>query len=251
MTEEIVRLKNVFFSYGKNRVLEDINFSVKENEFLALMGPNGGGKSTLIKMILGLIKPDKGSIRVLKKEPPAPRKKIGYLAQYSRFDFSFPISVFDLTLMGRYNLLGRYFKKKDRQAAIDALKKVHMESFYKRHISELSGGQLQRVLIARAIVRNPNLLLLDEPMSSIDSKAQKSIYDILTQLNETMAIILITHDTSVVNEKIGSIACLNKLLYYHGPAEESLGRLAMAYECPVEVISHGIPHRVLKDHQDD
>lgn len=251
MRKYIIRFKNVFFSYGQNLVLEDINFSVAENEFVVLMGPNGGGKSTMLKIILGLIKPDKGKIIVFDKEPPSNKQKIGYLAQYSHFDISFPISVFDLVVMGRYSYVGRYYNKEDRKAAMEALQKLNMGSFYKRHISQLSGGQLQRALIARAIVKKPRILLLDEPMSSVDPEAQKSIYDILSRLNRDMAIILITHDTSVVSSKIGSIACLNRNLYYHGPSEGSLGKLAMAYKCPVEVLSHGIPHRVLGEHIDD
>jgi zinc transport system ATP-binding protein len=251
MSEDILTFEHVSFSYSKAPVLEGIDFSVKKNEFVALMGPNGGGKSTMLKIILGLLSPDKGRVRAFGNEPRSQRKKIGYLAQYSHFDLSFPIGVFDLVLMGCYKSIGRYYKKQDRQSAMEALEKVHMAPFYKRHISELSGGQLQRVLIARAIVKKPLLLLLDEPMSSVDAQAQQSIYELLSQLNQDMAIILITHDTSVVSQMIGSVACLNRKLYYHGPAEGSLGKLAKAYQCPVEIISHGIPHRVLEDHADD
>ncbi len=251
MNKDIIQFKNVFFSYGKTPVLENINFLVEKNEFVALMGPNGGGKSTMLKIMLGLMNPDQGQVSVFGKEAKTQRKKIGYLAQYSHFDFSFPINVFDLVLMGCYRCIGCYYNKQDRQSAMEALEKVQMAPLYKRHISELSGGQLQRVLIARAIIKKPLLLLLDEPMSSVDPQVQQSIYELLSELNKDMAIILITHDTSVVSHRIGSVACLNRNLYYHGPAEGSLGKLAQAYECPVEVISHGIPHRVLEEHADD
>ncbi|MHB1253742.1 MAG: metal ABC transporter ATP-binding protein [Candidatus Humimicrobiaceae bacterium] len=251
MNKEIIKFENVYFSYGNNLVLEDINFSVRNNEYVALMGPNGGGKSTMLKIMLGIIKPDKGIIKIFDKNPLSQRQKMGYLAQYSSFDFSFPISVFDLVLMGRYRIKTRYYGIEDKEAVFEALKKVNMEAFTKRHINTLSGGQLQRTLIARAIVKKPEILLLDEPMSGVDPQAQKSIYDILIKLNKDMAIILITHDTSVVSSDIGSVACLNRSLFYHGKAEGSLGKLAQAYKCPVEIISHGIPHRVLGEHSDD
>jgi zinc transport system ATP-binding protein len=251
MNKEIIKFENIYFSYGNNPVLKNINFSVRNNEYVALMGPNGGGKSTMLKIMLGLIKPDSGIIKIFDKDPIIQRQKIGYLAQYSSFDFSFPFSVFDLVLMGRYRINHRHYNKGDKEEVFEALRKTQMDSFYKRHIKSLSGGQLQRVLIARAIVKNPEILLLDEPMSGVDPKAQKSIYDILIKLNKDMAIILITHDTSVVSSDIGSVACLNRSLFYHGKAEGSLGKLAEAYNCPVEIISHGVPHRVLGEHPDD
>jgi len=251
MNEEIIKFENVFFSYGNNLVLEDINFSVRANDYIALMGPNGGGKSTMLKIILGILKPDKGIIKIFNKDPINQRQKIGYLTQNNSFDFSFPISVSDLVLMGRYKIMKRCYGIDDREAVFEALKKVNMEEFSNRHINTLSGGQLQRALIARAIVKNPEILLLDEPMSGVDPEAQKAIYDILINLNKEMAIILITHDTSVVSSEIGSVACLNRNLFYHGPAEGSLGKLAKAYKCPVEIISHGIPHRVLGEHFND
>ena len=251
MNNEIIKFENVYFSYGNNLVLESINFSVRKGDYIALMGPNGGGKSTMLKIILGIIKPDKGVIKVFDKDPASQRQRVGYLTQSNSFDFSFPISVSDLVLMGRYRIKNRYYGNKDKAAVFEALKKVNMEEFVKRHINTLSGGQLQRVLIARAIVKNPEILLLDEPMSGVDPEAQKSIYDILIKLNKEMTVILITHDTSVVSSEIGSVACLNRNLFYHGPVEGSLGKLANAYKCPVEVISHGIPHRVLGEHSND
>ncbi|MHB1346878.1 MAG: metal ABC transporter ATP-binding protein [Candidatus Humimicrobiaceae bacterium] len=251
MSDEIIRFENVYFSYGNNLVLQDINFFVKKGDYIALMGPNGGGKSTMLKIMLGILKPDRGIIKVFGKDPVSQRQKLGYLTQNNTFDFSFPISVFDLVLMGRYKTNKRYYGSDDRESVFEALKKVSMGEFFKRHINTLSGGQLQRALIARAIVKNPEILLLDEPMSGVDPEAQKSIYDILINLNKEMAIILITHDTSVVSSEIGSVACLNRSLFYHGPAEGSLGKLAKAYKCPVEIISHGIPHRVLGEHTDD
>jgi len=251
MRDEIIKFENIYFSYGETLVLEDINFSVKRNDYIALMGPNGGGKSTMLKIILGLIKPQKGVVKIFDKDPVSQRQKIGYLAQYSSFDFSFPINVFDLVLMGRYIINKRYYSPADKEEVYEALKKVGMEHYDKRHLGSLSGGQLQRTLIARAIVKKPAILLLDEPMSGVDPQAQKSIYDILNKLSKDMAIILITHDTSVVSTDIGSVACLNRTLFYHGSAEGSLGKLAEAYKCPVEIIAHGIPHRVLGEHHDD
>jgi len=245
----IVDLKNIFFYYGEMPVLEDISFSIKQNDFLAIIGPNGGGKTTLLKIILGLSKPDRGTVKVFGKNPEEGRKLAGYLPQNISFDLTFPINVFDVVIMGRYKGLIKKYSEKDKKSALDALETVGMLEYRNRHISMLSAGQLQRVLIARAIAREPELLLLDEPMASVDPETQKSIYELFLELNKKMAIVFVTHDIGAISIYIDNVLCLNRKLFYHGPKEGSLGKLEEAYSCPVEILAHGIPHRVLGRHK--
>lgn len=249
INKEIVSLKNVEVYFNSTPILESINLSIKQNDFLAIIGPNGGGKTTLLKVILGLIKPNKGEVKVFGKNPKEGRKLIGYLPQYTFFDPNFPISVFDVVLMGRYKGIFRNYSKEDKNAALNALKTVDMLEFKDRQIGKLSGGQLQRIFVARAIVREPKLLLLDEPMTSIDPEMQKSFYELLLKLKKKMAIVLVTHDIGVVSTYVEKIACLNRRLFYHGPKEAGLKKLKEVYQCPIELIAHGVPHRVLGWHE--
>jgi zinc transport system ATP-binding protein len=247
--KEIVDINNVSLYLKGVPVLEDVTFSVQQNDFLAIIGPNGGGKTTLLKVILGLVKPDKGDVTVFGKSPKDERKFIGYVPQHTFFDLNFPINVFDVVLIGRYNGAFRHYSREDKEAVLNALKIVGMLEFRDRQIGRLSGGQIQRVFIARAIVREPKLLLLDEPMASIDPEMQKSFYKLLLEFKKKMAIVLVTHDIGVVSTHVEKIACLNRRLFYHGPVEEGLKKLEDVYECPIELIAHGIPHRVLKKHE--
>ena len=247
---EIVSLREVSVNFGTIPVLENINLSIKQNDFLAVIGPNGGGKTTLLKILLGLIKPDKGRIKVFGKGPEEGRRSIGYLPQYTFFDPSFPVDVFDVVLMGRYGGILKRYSKRDEEAATEALKGVEMVEFKNRQIGKLSSGQMQRVFVARAIVRSPQLLLLDEPTASIDTRMQRSFYEILLKLNKRMAVVLVTHDIGAVSTYVKEIACLNKRLFYHGPKEEGLENPEVLYNCPVDLIAHGVPHRVLKEHEE-
>lgn len=249
MSKEIVSLRNVEVYFDSTPILENINLSIKQNAFLAIIGPNGGGKTTLLKVILGLIKPRKGEVKVFGRNPKEGRKLIGYLPQYTSFDRDFPMSVFDVVLMGRYRGVFRNYSKKDKNAAINALKTVGMLEFKDRQIGKLSGGQLQRVFVARAIAREPKLLLLDEPTASIDPEMRKSFYELLLKLKKRMAIVLVTHDVGVISTYVEEIACLNRRLFYHGPKEAGLKKLEDVYQCPIELIAHGIPHRVLRRHE--
>ncbi len=248
--ESIIKLENVRVNYGEVTALEEINLTVYENDFLGIIGPNGGGKSTLLKVLLGLIKPSKGKVRLFDTTPARARKKVGYVAQYRNFDPGFPINVWDVVLMGRLGHAGllRGYSSEDKQAALDALKTVDMLDLKKRHISQLSGGQQQRILIARALTTKPGLLLLDEPMSNVDSVMQKEFYELLKELNKHMAIIMVSHDITAVSLYVNKVACLNKKLHYHGSRQLSAKDLETAYQCPVELIAHGVPHRIFKDH---
>lgn len=249
--EVIVELRNVSFSYGPMHVLEDITMTIRRNDFLAIIGPNGGGKTTALRLILGLERPDTGTVTVFGKPPAEGRRAIGYIPQLFQFDFDFPVTVLDVVLMGRLvrrGLLKRYTRA-DIAVATEALERVGMREHADRRIGDLSGGERQRVLIARALATQPRLLLLDEPVSSIDTKWQNSFYSLLRELNREMTIVLVTHDIGVLSAYIEQVACLNRRLHYHGSTQEGIRHLADTYECPIELIAHGVPHRVLEDHE--
>ena len=248
MVINAVEMENVSVTFNSLPVLTNINLNIGMNDFLAIIGPNGGGKSTLIKVILGLIKADHGQISVFGKKPGNPHNPIGYLPQHVSFDPDFPINVFDTVLSGRYHGFFKGYSDEDREMVEKALEEVGMIKLQERQMSRLSGGQMQRVFIARALVREPKLLLLDEPMASIDPEMQNSFYKLLSQLRKRMAIVLVSHDVGAVSTQVDNIACLNQKLYYHGPVENSGGGLEAVYNCPIDLISHGIPHRVLKKH---
>ena len=236
----IVILSHVYFSYNGLSVLEDVNIAVEERDFLSIIGPNGGGKTTILKLILGLLEPDKGSIQVFNTGPRLSRKKIGYLPQLFNFDFAFPINVIDVVLMGRLgkNHTRRSFSAQDIEIAHHSLKRVGLEEFQTRQIGELSGGQRQRVFIARALATEPKLLLLDEPVASVDATWQQNFFELLHELNKDLAIVMVTHDISAVVGYIDKIACVNKKLYYHGSKKDGIAKIAEMYECPVQLLAH-------------
>ena len=252
MTDKIVSISDLWVYRREHTVLEDINLELLAGDFLGLIGPNGGGKSTLLKAMLGLIKPDRGSITIFGKKPAAARSRMGYVPQKTVFDQSFPVKVLDVVLMGRYSrtgLLHRY-NRQDRKAALEALQAVGMEERAEREIGALSGGEQQRVFVARSLVSDPELLLLDEPTAGVDSAQQTDFYDLLCHLNRDMgiAIVLVSHDVTAISTYVSKIACLNQRLYYHGSKELSNEDIEKAYGCPVEMIAHGTPHRVLRKH---
>ncbi len=250
-TKELVKLENVWVHYDSVPVLEAINLSIESNDFLGIIGPNGGGKTTLLKVILGLIKPSRGRVTVLGMSPERGRKHIGYISQVNLFDHDFPISVLEVVLMGRYNKSGLFqrYSEEDRKTAIAALKTVEMLGYKDRQVGKLSGGEQQRVFIARALATSPELLLLDEPTASIDPNMQAEFYEMLDKLKETMAIVLVSHDVSAVSIYVNDIACLNRQLFYHGSKEISADELEKTYHCPIQLIAHGtVPHRVLREH---
>ncbi len=252
MTPEIVTIENLWLFRGEHATLEDINLKLDRADFLGLIGPNGGGKSTLLKVMLGLIKPDKGSVKIFGLDPVAARGKVGYLPQKTIFDQSFPIKVLEVVQMGRFSRKGlfRRYDAADRNAAFRALEAVGMEDRAGREIGALSGGEQQRVFVARSLVSDPELLLLDEPTAGVDSSQQTEFYELLCHLNQDMgiAIVLVSHDITAISKYVNKIACLNQRLYYHGSKELSNEDIEKAYGCPVEMIAHGMPHRVLRKH---
>ena len=251
MAKEVVRLDDVWVYYDSIPVLEGINLSVEPNNFLGIIGPNGGGKTTLLKVILGLIKPARGKISVMGQSPERGRKFIGYISQYNLFDHDFPISVLDVVLMGRYGKVGlvRRYSEEDKRIANEVLKTVDMLDYKDRQVGRLSGGEQQRVFIARALVTDPKLLLLDEPTASIDPNMQAEFYELIDSLKQRMAIVMVSHDISAVSIYVDQIACLNRQLFYHGSKEVSAEALEKTYRCPIQLIAHGVvPHRVLREH---
>lgn len=252
MKQEIIRIEHVSFNYGDHRVLEDINLKVYDDDFLGIIGPNGGGKSTLLKIILGLLTPTEGNISLFNNNPKEGRKYVGYVPQYTLVDRNFPINVGEVVLSGRIghsDFLRRY-SAKDRKIAEKAVNIMGIGDIENIQIGKLSGGQLQRVLIARALATEPKLLLLDEPTSNIDVQAETDFYDFLHGLSEKMAIILVTHDTGAISSHVKTIGCINKTLHYHGEKNIPPKVFEKLYGCPIELIGHGIPHRVLKEHED-
>jgi len=247
-----IELKNLSAGYDNDIVIEKINCHIYEGDFFGIIGPNGGGKSTLLKIILGLLNPTKGTVKIYGKIPKIGRKNIGYVPQYSEYDKHYPISVWDVVLMGRRSIRGVHplYSSDDKKATIEALKKVSMLDYKKRHISELSGGQRQRVFIARALVSNPRILLLDEPTASIDKDLQINFYNLLKELNKNVTIVLVTHDIGVISSYVNRVACLNRFMFTHDDEKMiSKEMLEKTYSCPVDLIAHGVPHRVLDDHE--
>jgi zinc transport system ATP-binding protein len=249
-SKELVKLEDVWVYYDDVPVLEGVNLSIEKDDFLGIIGPNGGGKTTLLKVILGLVKPSRGEVSVLCGAPEQNRKFMGYVAQYSMFDRDFPINVWDVVLMGRCGKAGlvKRFSDEDRKIALRALETVEMLDYKDRQIGRLSGGEQQRVFIARALVAEPKILLLDEPTAGIDMPMQTEFYELLARLKQRIAIVLVSHDISAVSVYVDKIACLNRQLYYHGLKEVGPEILEATYKCPVQMIAHGIPHRVLKEH---
>ncbi|MGP8319236.1 MAG: metal ABC transporter ATP-binding protein [Methanosarcinaceae archaeon] len=250
MNGKVIELKDIWVYYDRITILEGVDLVVEPHDFLGIIGPNGGGKSTLLKVILGLIKPSKGMVRVLGDTPRRARRDIGYLPQYSIIDMEFPMSVWDVVLTGRLGHTGLFkrYSEDDKKAAYNALFEVSMLDYKNRQIGKLSGGERQRVFIARALAGEPKLLLLDEPTTGIDSIAKEEFYELLNKLKEKMAIVMVSHDISAVSIYVDKIACLNHRLFYHNSKELTSGDLEAAYQCPVELIAHGVPHRVLKMH---
>ncbi len=252
MDSPIIEVKDLCFSYNGHSVLEAVNFDIPEKGFVGLLGPNGGGKTTLLKLMLGLLKPDRGIIRIFGDPPRKNADRIGYVPQEIGFNKSFPISVADVVLMGRLKR-GKSWashSREDKAAADKILETLRMSEHRNKRIGELSGGQRQRVFIARALINDPEILFLDEPTASVDPQGQAEFYELLKSLNARATIVMVSHDVMIISSYIKSIACVNHRVHYHNAAEITQEMTDM-YCCPVEVITHGkLPHRVLRKHED-
>ncbi|MDD5127079.1 MAG: metal ABC transporter ATP-binding protein [Dehalococcoidales bacterium] len=237
---ELVKLEDVWVYRESVAVLEGINLTIKPRDFLGIIGPNGGGKTTLLKVMLGLINPDRGRVLITGKPPAKARDIIGYIPQHSLFDRDFPINVWDVVLMGRYGRAGlfRGYGEHDRNAAEQALRDVSMLELRSRQVGLLSGGEQQRVFIARALVGEPKLLLLDEPTASVDVNTQAEFYELLEKLKERMSIVLVSHDIGAVSIYVDDIGCLNRRLFYHGTKQIDAETLEKTYGCPIHLVDH-------------
>jgi zinc transport system ATP-binding protein len=251
VTDPVAELSQVWLTLRGTPVLEDVSLRISANDYLAILGPNGAGKSTLLKIILGLLSPDRGTARVLGKPPREVRGQVGYVPQQVRFDLDFPIRVMDVLLMGRLGAApsGRV-SPSDRETARSALLRVEMEGLADRPIGALSGGQLQRVLIARALAQRPKLLLLDEPTTSLDERIGRSVWELFEELSKEMAVVVVSHDIGAISRYVRSVACLNRRLHAHPSKELSSEILEATYGCAVDLLAHGHPHRVLAEHED-
>ena len=243
--EVLIKIRDLSAGYDGRLVLRNVNLNVYERDFLGIIGPNGGGKTTLIKCILGLLKPSGGEIicRPL---------TMGYLPQYSSIDRKFPITVEEVILSGlssKKSLTSR-FTSEHREKALSVIARMGLEGMEKRAIGALSGGQLQRALLGRAIISDPEVVILDEPSTYIDKRFEARLYELLAEINKDCAIILVSHDIGTVLQQVKSIACVNETLDYHpdtGITEEWLER---NFNCPIELLGHGtLPHRILGEHK--
>ena len=248
---KILEIKNVSAGYAGEIVLQDINLVVNPNDFIGIIGPNGGGKTTLLRVILGLIRPYLGTVSFFNDKPEKGHGSIGYLPQINQIDLRFPISVVDVVLSGlmsREGLFSRYSGKQKTYAEA-LLDQMGIANLRKKNIGELSGGQLQRVYLCRAVISSPRLLMLDEPNTFVDTKFETDFYGILKQLNKEMAIIIVSHDVGTISWYVKTIACVNGNLHYH-PSNLITQEQFKSYNCPIQIITHGdVPHTVLEIHK--
>ncbi len=250
--EKALVVKNLNVKYGNTIAIKNINMEIESGDFLGIIGPNGGGKTTLLKAILNLIDYECDQILIFNKPLKHIKKKISYVPQISKVDRTYPISVLEVVLGSKLKkALNPFYKftKDDINSSLEALKKVDILDLKDRQIQKLSGGEFQRLLIARAIVDNPKLLLLDEPTANVDPNSRNIIYNLLDSLNKQgTTIIMVSHDTMAISSKVKNIACINGDLIYHGGAKINKNVLDKMYGCPIDLLAHGIPHRVFRDH---
>ncbi len=235
-----IELKDVSFSYGGPTVLDRVSLEVRAGEFLGVVGPNAGGKSTLIKLILGLLVPDSGLIRLLGARPEQGRRRAGYVPQYPPFARDFPITVEQTVLMGRLGqgrMLGGW-RRADREAARHAMDSTQIADLARRRLHTLSGGQLQRVLVARALACEPQVLLLDEPTANIDMRLETDIFDLLRGLNRDMTILVVSHDIAFVSRYVERVACVNRTLMCHSAAAIDGEVIQRLYGSAVHMVEH-------------
>ena len=251
MAFPLIQITDLSASYDGKTVLSHINLTVYEQDFLGVIGPNGGGKTTLMKSILGLHRPDKGNIRFFRTGKETTDLNMGYLPQYNSIDRKFPISVYEVVLSGlsKQKTLFQRYNKEHHEQVRHIISRMGLEGFENRAIGQLSGGQLQRALLGRALVSNPEVIILDEPNTYIDKRFEAQLYELLEEINRERAIILVSHDIGTVLQNVKTIACVNETLHYHPSTEVSAEWLEAHFGCPIELLGHGhLPHRVLKEH---
>ncbi len=248
-----VCIENLTVEYRGTPAITGVSLDVEDCDYLGIIGPNGGGKTTLLKAIIGLVPHTSGEILVYGKKTSKYEKLISYVPQITALDKRFPITVREVVLTGMLNpgFIPFYkYSKRDKEKADEILHVVGIYNVKERMISELSGGEFQKMLIARALAVSPKLLLLDEPTASVDANSREQIFSLLNELNKTMTIILVTHDLLAVSSYVKTLACLNGSLVYHGTTELNEEIVKTLYGCPIDLIAHGVPHRVLKEHKE-
>jgi len=233
MEETAVSLRGVSFSYDKKPFIRNVNLDIREKDFLGIVGPNGGGKTTILKLILGLLEPDSGKIEVFGKSPKEGRKHIGYLSQFKSIDFDFPITVMEIVLQSRLNSVFKKYNTEDKEKAREALTHVDLWRKKDKNLNQLSGGEKQRAFIARALASEPKLLILDEPTSNVDIRIQDSLYKLLKELNKEMGIVIIDHNLETLSKYAKEVACINKC-EEHGIKYHDLVRKKKAEECDIK-----------------
>lgn len=225
MNTAIISFQSVDFSYNSEPVLTNVNLEIHPGEFVSVIGPNGGGKTSLLLLALGMLRPNRGTVQVLGRAPERERSRLGYVPQFTRFDPLFPVTVYDVVQMGR---LGRFwtgpYRKEDREATLIALEQVGLGELRRRSFAELSGGQRQRVLIARALATEPEILLLDEPTANVDRLATDKLYELLVDLNQRLTVVLVSHDLGIVSRFVSLVVCVNKTVFTH-PTSELTGQM--------------------------
>ena len=249
--EKRIELSHITAAYGNKIALRDASLTIAAHDFLGIIGPNGGGKTTLLKVILGLISPTSGTITFYDNGKVVPSIRIGYLPQMNQLDKHFPISVREVIQSGLSAEKPKFrrFTAAQKERVDEVLEQMGLSDLPDRPIGELSGGQLQRVLLGRAIVSRPQVLILDEPNSYVDKRFESQFYQLLETINKESAIVLVSHDIGTVLSLVKNIACVNETLHYHPGTDLSEDWLGEKYACPIELIGHGdLPHRVLKKH---
>ena len=240
--ENDIEIKNLSFSYGGVDVLENINFNYTKKDFLSIIGPNGGGKSTLLKIMIGLLEPKIGTISLFGQSPKDVSRRISYVPQDTLVNKDFPIKVMDVVLMGRLSKSTAFstYSKEDRRIALRMLEKVGMKDFENHKINALSGGQRQRVFIARALCSEAEILFLDEPTASIDTAGQIDVFKLLKELNKTVGIVIISHDINVALNYATKVVHVNKTLYVHDVPKTPNFKIfdtTKDHLCPIELIT--------------
>ncbi len=235
-----IAIRDLSFAYNGEQVLSGVNLTVAPRDFAAVVGPNGGGKTTLLKLILGLLSPSAGSLLVLGRPPANARTQIGYMPQHPQMDYSFPVTVMDVVLMGRLGCgtgLGRY-SRTDQQAARQALGQVGLADLGARPFHDLSGGQRQRVLIARALAGEPRLLLLDEPTANVDVRGEREVFELLKELNQNIAVVVVSHDLGFVSPYVQNVICVNRRVVSHPTSQVTGQVIAEIYGGEVNMVRH-------------
>ena len=242
MTDAVVKIQGLSFSYSAVPVLEDVDLTVRAGECASIVGPNGGGKTTLLKLMLGLIRPDRGSVRVFGSDPRRASSRIGYMPQHARYDSAFPASVLDVVLMGRLGIAASmgFYTRKDRLAAEEALEEIGLRDRAGEQFSRISGGQRQRALLARALVGDPKLLLLDEPTANLDYVIEGRFYDLMRRLGERMTILIVSHDVGFVSKLVRRVICVSRKVVEHPIAEICDEAMTELYGDEMKRIRHEI-----------